>query len=251
MTSIYTITRYLNKLLDIRSFKDSSKNGLQIRSKKDITSIGFAVDACLSTFKKARSKGIDLLITHHGILWKSQRDTSGLKRSRMSFLKKNKISLYACHLPLDAHPIYGNNIQIAKLLDLKDIKRFGRYKNKLIGFQGTLPNPKTMSSLRQKLDNILNTRCTAFSFHKNKIKNISIISGSGFDEIKESYKKGLDCHITGDITNKSFNISKDLRHNVIKAGHYATETVGLRSLMPLIRQKFNIKTTFIDNPTGL
>src|SRR6056297_3169504 len=109
MASIYSIVRHLNSLYNIKNIPDVSKNGTQHFVKKDIKKIGFAVDGAMSTFKKAAKLKCDMLIVHHGIFWKGQRDDFDLIENYKKYLKKRKIALWACHLPMDAHEKYGHN----------------------------------------------------------------------------------------------------------------------------------------------
>jgi putative NIF3 family GTP cyclohydrolase 1 type 2 len=162
MVNINSIARFLNKELNIRKIKDSSKNGLQIKAKKEIKRIGFAVDACISTFEKAKHEKIDLLIVHHGVKWKKQKDN--INKIRENFLKKNKIALYAVHLPLDLHHKYGNNIELSKILDLKEIKKFGKYHGVSIGYKGKFKKIKNINNIVKILNKELKTKCKIFKF---------------------------------------------------------------------------------------
>ena len=133
MATLLAITRFLNKPLNIRNIPDNSKNGMQARGTKEVKKIGFAVDACMEVFNKAKEQDCDLIIVHHGILWKKSNVPKAQLEKRISFLKKHGISLYAAHLPLDLHPEYGNNIRLARLLGLKGLKGFGDYHKVMIG----------------------------------------------------------------------------------------------------------------------
>ncbi|MBW2978108.1 Nif3-like dinuclear metal center hexameric protein [Candidatus Woesearchaeota archaeon] len=248
MSSLLSVVRFLNKELNIRKIPDSSRNGLQVKGKKQVKKIGFAVDACLSTFEKAKKAKVDLLIVHHGLLWKPQKRKE-ITKKRLNFLKKNKIALYGCHLPLDAHIKHGNNIKLCELIHLTKIKKFGRYHGgPAIGYQGSLINPKTIKALANLLNKELKTESKVYPFGKKKIKTVAIISGAGYALLEEAIKKKIDLFITGEIKYSIYNHSKDEQISLIVAGHYATETLGIKALMALIKEKFNIQTVFIDNP---
>ncbi len=250
MAKLNSISRFLSTELKTRHIPDSSKNGLQVRTTKDIKKIGFAVDANLITFQKAKKAECDLLIVHHGLKWKGQKYRK-LTKKRENFLKKNNIALYAAHLPLDAHEKYGNNIQLAKILNLIKLKRFGKYKQKVISYEGELSTPKSTKAIANILDKNLKTNCHIYLFGKKKIKKVALCSGGGVELLEEAVKKKADLFITGEIDHNSYGRIKDYKINLIQAGHYATETVGVKALMPVIKEKFNIKTIFINNPTGL
>lgn len=246
MIKLNTIVRFLNKELKINKIKDSSRNGLQVKAKNNIKKIGFAVDGCLSTFEKAKKAKIDLLIVHHGIKWKPQKRPE-LNKKREIFLKKNKISLYGVHLPLDAHHKYGNNIGLANLLGLKNIKKFGRYRGSKIGYMGKFEKAITLTAIANTLNKKLKTKSKIYSFDKKTIKTIGIVSGGGAEAIQEAVKERLDCFLTGEISLSSYHWANDMGLNMIVAGHYATETLGVKALMHLLKQRFDVETIFIEN----
>ena len=237
---INTITKKLNKVLKVKKYEDYSKNGLQVKACTKINKIGFAVDACMDTFKLAKKNNINLLVVHHGIMWKEEKRDKVFKE-RVNYLRKNKISLYASHLPLDLHPKYGNNIQLCNLLELSKINRFGKYSRINIGYSGEFKKEIKFKNLVKKINNKLNTKCNVFNFGKDKIKSIGIVSGGGSFAFEESLK--FDCLLIGEASYKYYNLAKDHKHNIILAGHYATETLGVRTLMDL----FDIECKYIDN----
>src|SRR5512144_3045651 len=135
--TVKNITQFLNQALRVKKIKDASINGLQVKSRRagEIGTVGFAVDACFSTFEKAMKLDVALLVVHHGIKWRPQKDRD-LEKKREALLKKNEMALYAAHLPLDLHEEYGNNAQLSRLLDLRELRRFGRYHGVKIGYAG-------------------------------------------------------------------------------------------------------------------
>ena len=221
--NIYKITKFLNKELKVKYIEDSSRNGTQVKACKDIRKVGFAVDASLSTFEKAKKSNVDLLIVHHGLFWKGIPGNRELLKKRINFLRKNKISLYASHLPLDLHKQYGNNIQLCNILGLNNIKLFGKYHGINIGYSGSI-KPTSITSIIRKLNIKLSTKCKNILFGKKTIKSIAIVSGGGSCSFDESLK--FDLFITGEAPHHLYNETRDQKHNLIIAGHYATETVG-------------------------
>lgn len=249
MVKLNTVIRYLNSMLSPRSINDTSRNGLQFRGKDNVRKAAFAVDACIETFKKAAEQKCDLIIVHHGIYWKGAKKDS-ITRNREMFLKKHNLSLYACHLPLDKHKIYGNNIKLAELLDLKNIKEFGSYNGTEIGFSGQ--TDKTLKQIKSLLDKKLVTKAKIYNFSglKNP-KSIALVSGGGSAAISEAISKRIRCFITGEVPHHIYHIAKESRIDLVIAGHYASETLGVKALSELLKEKFNIATKFIDVPTGL
>jgi dinuclear metal center YbgI/SA1388 family protein len=247
MAKLNSIVRFLNKELRIKKVKDASRNGLQVKAKTEINRVGFAVDPSLSTFEKAK---VDLLIVHHGIKWKPQKYKE-LTRKRIEYLKKNNISLYACHLPLDCHYKYGNNIELCRLLGLRDTKKFGGYHGAKIGYEGVFSRPVKIGRIAQLLNKGIKTKCDVYPFGKKQIRSVGIVSGGGSDAIEDAVKEKLDCFLVGEINQGAYNRAKDYGLNMIVAGHYATEITGVKALMPLMKERFKVQTVFIDNPTGV
>jgi dinuclear metal center YbgI/SA1388 family protein len=238
----------LNEILRVRAIKDSSMNGLQVRSRKTgaIRKVGFAVDGCISTFEKARSLGVDLLVVHHGIKWRPQKDRD-LEHKRAAYLKKCNLALYAAHLPLDLHGEYGNNMQLSRLLELKAIRRFGRYHGIKIGYAGSFPKPTSLNAVAAKISRQVNTACRVLQFGEKRIRSIGIVSGGGGSILTDAVKEQLDCFLLGEIDLATYNAAKEYNMNLIVAGHYATETVGVMSLMPLLHETFSVETVFVED----
>jgi len=250
MASLNSIVRFLNNKLRVRDIPDGSRNGLQVRVQKEVRKVGFAVDASLTTFEKAARAGCDLVVVHHGLRWKGLRDRTGLMKRRIAYLKRRGINLYAAHLPLDLHAGYGNNIELARILGLTRVEKFGRYKGRRLGFKGRLPTPRTAGWVAGVLKRRIKADCTVLGFGKARIRTVGIVSGGGSDALREAYADGLDCFVTGEAPHHIYHEAKDLRMNIVIAGHYATETVGVRALMPLLKEEFGVKVVFLDIPAS-
>lgn len=246
MTKLNTIVNFLNRELKIKSIKDASINGLQVRASTEIKKVGLSVDACMDVFVKAKNLRCDLVIVHHGLFWKEAKGAEILTRPKVKFLKKNKVSLYAVHLPLDKHEKYGNSIILFKMLNIRPKEIF--YE---VGYLGYLKETRSINSVAKDLERKLDTRCKVWRFGKNKIKKIAIVSGGGGRSITEAVKKKVDLLVTGEISHGSYRLAKDARLSMITAGHYKTETVGVKEVGKLLEKKFKVKTVFIDNPTGM
>jgi len=249
MVDINQLTRFLNKELKIKSIKDDSRNGLQVKAKKTIRKIALGVDACLELFQKAKQKKCDFIIVHHGLFWKGRKDILNLRKRRVAFLRENKISLYACHLPLDRHPKLGNNVCLAELIGIKNCKSFARYNRKNIGFYGRLKT--NVHDLIWKLEHSLKTECITQLFGPRITKKVGIISGSAAEHMYDCKKMGIDTYVTGEPRHSFYHVAQELQLNVIYLGHYKTETLGVKAIGELLKQKFNIDSVFIDIPTGL
>lgn len=246
MVKLNSIVRFLNKELKVRKIKDPwSKNGLQVKSSTEVKKVGLSVDACMDVFEKAKKSNCDLLIVHHGLLKPKQKDTAGLIKSGMRFLKKNKISLYVSHLPLDKHKKYGNNSNILRMIGLEPKASFSE-----VGYL-TYSKNRNIDSIAKELGRKLKARCKIWRFGKSKIRKIAVNSGYGGSEVDIAIKIGADLLIVGELSHGSYLRAKDGKLNVILAGHYKTETIGVKNLGKLLNEKFGLKTVFIDNPTGM
>jgi dinuclear metal center YbgI/SA1388 family protein len=250
--TVRNITGFLNKTLRVKKIKDASLNGLQVRSRKSgaIAKVGFAVDACMSTFEKANRLGVELLVVHHGIKWRPQKDRD-LEKTRAAYLEKHNMALYAAHLPLDLHEEYGNNMQLSSLLGLRDMRKFGRYHGIRIGYAGTFRETTSPDELAGILNKNLRTVCRVFQFGNKRVRSLGIISGGGGGMLKEAVREKLDCFLVGELDLAVHNAARDHGMNIIAAGHYATETVGVKALMPAVREAFGVETVFIDDAKDL
>jgi len=248
MVLLKEVVEFLDGELGIKDVEDRSNNGLQVSGSKEVKKIAFAVDACMEVFEKA--KDFDMIIIHHGISWDdSLKYLTGINYSRVKFLVENNISLYAAHLPLDKHPKHGNNAELCRIFGLKHIHGFGDYHKQIIGFTGE--KEISLKDFVKEINKKLNTACKVFDFGNEKIKNIGVVSGGGSSALNEAIEKGLDCFVTGEIPHHSYQLAKEGKINLIAAGHYATETLGVKALMNILKEKFKVEVKFIDAPTGL
>jgi dinuclear metal center YbgI/SA1388 family protein len=246
MVTVHEISKFLDDELNIKEIEDSSNNGLQVENVGEVKKVAFAVDASLAVFEKAVSSGCQMVVVHHGMIWEGIKYVTGNDYQRIKYLIDNNLAVYAAHLPLDMHPKHGNNIKLAKMLGLKHLEGFGEYKGSKIGFvgdySGTLENVKKIMQ-----DNGMDTNC--WSFGKQEIKKIALISGGGLFSVKEAAECGVDLFITGDDSKYSaYAWAQELGLNVIIGGHYKTEVWGVQALMELVEKKFKVEVGFIDMP---
>ncbi len=246
------LVAYLNTYLTIDKFHDGIWNGLQIEGKKEIKKIVFAVDAGTETFQKTVEVQGDLLIVHHGHFLKSMSPVlTGWAKQRLSVLMDKNISLYAAHLPLDAHSEIGNNAQLFKTIGATPEQPFAFFDGKSISWVGSFQQPQTITTVVEILNHALATTCKVLPFGPVTIKRVAICSGGGgYKLFSQAVEAGVDLYITGDAI-EIYHLAKDVGMHVIFAGHYATETVGIKALAHHIAGQYGIQTEFIDVPTGL
>jgi dinuclear metal center YbgI/SA1388 family protein len=239
---------FLDEYLSIHTIEDDSNNGLQIQSDGEIETVGFAVDACLDVFEQAHARGCDMLVVHHGIIWGGIPYITNASYERVKFLIQHNMGLYAAHLPLDIHKEIGNNTQIARLLGVKSVKGFCPYKNVTIGLlcEGEI----SVSDIVERMDASFHTH-RLWKFGPDISKKIGIITGSGTSCLDAAIQEGCDTFITGEPKHMAYHQAEEARINVICAGHYQTETLGVKALMEKIEDRFPVCVMFIDSPTGL
>lgn len=253
MPKLFEIDGFLKTYLQMEACKDESWNGIQIEGKTNIANIVCAVDSGVEIFEKALDLKADMLIVHHGIFWKpSNPCIVGWMKKRIEILYKHHITLYAIHSPLDKHKEVGNNAQLLKLIGATIDKEFACIDGQYIGWIGSLAEPKPLESIVNRLNDSLSTICKVVPFGPQMVKTIAVCSGGGgYARFFEAQRAGVDLYITGD----SFDIyqtAKDFGINVLFGGHNATETIGLKALMGVLKTTYpDIKIEFIDFPTGL
>jgi len=173
---VSTVAAYLDRELRIADFEDSSHNGLQVANSGRLKKVCCGVDASLDFFELAAERGADMAICHHGISWgDSLARISGLNYRRLSTLLKYDVALYACHLPLDAHPVLGNNAQICRALGLKRLKPFGMYHGKEIGFEGVLSRPKRFTTFLNHVTECIGPPLHAWDFGRKMVERVAVV----------------------------------------------------------------------------
>lgn len=252
MAKIHQIHAFLKNLLDPCSMNDVALNGIQVETDEEVTKAAFAVDASLEAIERARDEKCNLLVVHHGFFWGQMLPICGNLRKRIFCLLNNGIGLIAYHLPLDVHPEYGNNVQLLKAITSAPFEPFGKYKNITLGFMASISEPLQLEDIVYRLGlTIHQSPYHLLRFGPSKIRTIAAVSGSGALAINEAIEKKVELLITGDASHQIYHTAKEAKINVLFAGHYFTETFGIRALMEPLRKEFGIQTVFFDIPTGL
>jgi len=246
------VVGFLDETLDIGGYSgDSSIKGLQVEGSSRIRKVSLAVDACERSIRGAIRNGSELLITHHGLLWGQAEPITGVMAHRMRLLLDKRVSLYSAHLPLDCHADVGNNASLSKLLGIKKTHPFGDYHGIKIGLAGKLPRPISVRSLVSKLRRLLGAPIRTFAFGPGISRKIGIVSGGGAQFALGAAAEGCDTLLTGETSHSAIHPARESGINLVCAGHYATETLGVKALGKLIAESLGLQTKFIDIPTGL
>jgi len=233
---------------------DASANGLQVGpDEADIEHVAFAVDGVRETFEKAIAADADLLVVHHGLSWGGIDRITGQTYDRLAPLLEHDLALYVSHLPLDGHQELGNAAGVADVLELEDRTPFGELGPEYIGQLGAAPDPYSPDELRERLEAALDTGgrpVPVLDFGPDEIEDVAIVTGSGVDWLDEAVAADADALVTGEGKGKVYHEAKEAGIHVFLAGHYATETFGVRSLQELV-DEWGLETTYLDVPTGL
>ncbi|MEA3500817.1 MAG: Nif3-like dinuclear metal center hexameric protein [Candidatus Marinimicrobia bacterium] len=256
-----TLEKFLQNTLNYEDFDDYCKNGLQIEGSENIKHIAFAVSFNLPILKKAIELNADAIIVHHGFFGKDYINLRGAKKERIKLLLEKDISLFGIHLPLDAHKKYGNNAQLFSFLDAKIEKPYEvgfigentkKYNiNKIMDiFHEKLGVNNSFQKREENSPSIFTPKFKhKFTYLDNgpKIpKKIAIVSGGAASWFEKAVDEGIDTYITGEIDERIPAISLETETNYIALGHYYSEKVGVLALQKLIKNKYKVKTTFID-----
>ena len=245
------LVRWLDDYLDVHAYPDPSLNGLQVEGKDDVDKVAVAVDGSLSTFEQAAEIGADMLIVHHGLFWGGAQAVRGMHARRLRFLLETDISLYAAHIPLDAHREVGNNWGLARLLGMADLQAFGSWKGQPIGVKGTFPNPLSLRDLADRVEKELGESVLVHAGGPTELRSLGIISGAAARDVDTAADEGLDAFLTGEPKHDVFYVPFERGVNALFAGHYMTETVGVNLLAAKLEEEFGLRREFILLPTGL
>ena len=255
--TIADIARHLDTTLRVAEIPDfaGALNGIQVETEAAITRVAAAVDARERTIRAAVAADANLLIVHHGLFWNGTQPLRGAFLRRVRLLLEHDVAVYSAHLPLDMHPELGNNALLARELGLEPSAGFARYKTVDIGVAGTC----------DVLTSELVARATRFaSEHGHEVRTAGEIrtkvskrwavctgAGAGQETLREALSSGIDTLIVGEGPHWTAIDAEESGLTIIYAGHYATETLGVRAVAARVGETFGLPWLFLDAPTGL
>jgi dinuclear metal center YbgI/SA1388 family protein len=245
------LVNWLDTYLDIASYPDISLNGLQVEGSEEITKIAVAVDSSLTTIEQAVGLGAQFLIVHHGLFWGQPKAITGAHGKRVRTLFEGDLSLYAAHIPLDAHKEVGNNWGLARMLGLTGMEDFGTFKGRPVGVKGNLPQMLERRELAQMVEAQLGEPVMLLEGGPKEVRTLGIISGGAAWDVLTAADEGLDAFLTGEPRHDAFYEAYENNVNALFGGHYMTETIGVNRLGEKLQQEFDLPVHFIYLPTGL
>jgi len=238
----------LNDLLEIEKFHDYCPNGLQVAGREEIQKVITGVTACQALLDQAIEKKADAILVHHGYFWQGEDDCIiGIKKKRLQTLLQANVNLIAYHLPLDAHLVYGNNVQLAKQLKLEIRGSLSSVGENNIGLLGQLSKPMTVLDFEKHLEAVLGRQPFVISHDRHQvIRKLAWCSGAAQDYIAMAASSEVDAYLTGEVSERTFHLAKELGIHFFAAGHHATERYGVLTLGNYLAQKFNLTVEFVD-----
>jgi dinuclear metal center YbgI/SA1388 family protein len=257
MPSLDKIAHHLDELLHVADVPDfpGALNGIQMETDADILKVAAAVDAREKTIRAAADAGANLLLVHHGLFWNGVQAFRGAFLRRVRLLIEHRVAVYSAHLPLDMHPDLGNNVLLARELGLTPETGFARFKTIDIGVAGAADIPTTE----------IVARASRFArLHGHEVRTAGLVdskvtrrwgictgAGAGQDTLREAISARLDTLIVGEGPHWTAIDAEEAGLTIVYAGHYATETLGVRALATHVSGVFGLNWTFVDAPTGL
>ena len=244
---------HLDNLLDPTRFKDYCPNGLQVPGKATVSKLATSVTASAELIERAIAAEADLVIVHHGLFWGSKpAPIDAPMKRRLKLLFDADIALAAYHLPLDAHPEVGNNALIGKALGAETLTPFAPHEGEPIGQLAHFPGDGIEArALFAKVAELTERTPLVFDSGPDQVHNLAIVSGGGAGYFPDAVAAKADAFLTGEPAERVMAEAQETATNFIAAGHYATETFGVRRLGEDLATRFGLEHTFIDVPNPI
>lgn len=245
------LVAYLDDYLAVSEVPDSADalNGLQVEAPGPVRRVAAAVDASEASIRAAIEAGCDLLLVHHGLFWDGNRPVTGRRYRRLAALLESGVAVYSAHLPLDVHTEVGNNVVLARELGVEVRGRFGDYGGVDVGVWGDLA--LTRAALSERLIELVGAAVRLIAGGPERIERVGVLTGGGGGYVATARAAGLDALVTGEGSHHTYFEAMEDGINLYYAGHYATETWGVRALAAHLESRFGLEWVFVDQPTGL
>lgn len=252
MIALAEIVGYLDEALEIGRIVDypGALNGLQLENHGGVGKILAAVDASLPVVEAACRAGEDsLLLVHHGMFWQGAQPVRGALFRKLKTAMDHGLAIYSAHLPLDVHPQWGNNVLLANEIGLENPQPFLEWKGLPVGLKGTWRGSR--ADLSARLARAVGGPVHLCPGGPSDLTSIGICTGGAGGEVAMAAAAGIDAFITGEGPHWSYPLAEELGINLFYAGHYATETFGVKALAAALSDRFGMPWEFLDHPTGL
>jgi dinuclear metal center YbgI/SA1388 family protein len=247
------IIAFLDELLDIEGFDDYGPNGLQVPGAARVQRVVTGVSGQRALFQRAAEARAQLVLVHHGILWSFlPRRITPVLRGRLAVLLGHDIALAGYHLPLDAHPEHGNNALLAAGLGCAQSEPWAEHRGRAIGMLGRFAEPGIEAAeLTRRVAEVTGRQPLCFDAGPERVRSIGIVSGAAAGSLQQAIAEGLDAFLTGEPAEHVMADAREAGIHFFAAGHYATETLGIRRLGELVAARFDVEHTFVDLPNPI
>ena len=247
MALLNEVTTYTDEYLNVVEYTDYCPNGLQVEGQSEIKKIVTGVTASLELIEKALDWGAQCLIVHHGYFWKNERtQITGIKKRRLQALLSNDVSLLSYHLPLDAHPVVGNNVQLAHRLGIEPLEPLQKHVKKPIGNVGVLAAPMAVEDFVARCEQALNRKALHINSGPQQVQRIAWCRGAAQSMIDDAVEQAADVYLTGEISEQTVHTARECNLHFVAAGHHATERYGVQALGAHLAEKFALEHQFIE-----
>jgi dinuclear metal center YbgI/SA1388 family protein len=248
-----SLLQYIDKYLAVEAHPDDPRaaNGLQVEGRPEVGRVVAAVDASEASIQDAVGRGADLVIVHHGLFWGGSAPLTGRLLRRVKPLIEGGVSLYSCHLPLDSHAEVGNSALLGRAMGLSLEGRFGRFDGVDVGWHGSLPQAIDAAALSALAEAAVGGPVRLIDGGGSRIERVGVVTGAGAGALEEASRLGLDALVTGECDHHHYFDAVELGVHLVLAGHYATETFGVKALAAHVAERFGLTWEFVDRPTGL
>jgi dinuclear metal center YbgI/SA1388 family protein len=252
MAQLSDVVSYLDELLEIGRYRDYGPNGLQVPGADEVSVVVTGVSSHLELFERAAELGAQLVLAHHGLFWDFHpRTVSPTMRARLRLLFDNDIALAGYHLPLDGHPEVGNNALICEALGLDRAEPFGEHRGQSVGFVGRSEQGVPFDELRSRCATVFGQEPFTWDTGPATVHSVGIVSGAAASSFGEAIAKGLDAFLTGEPAEHVMADARESGTHFIAAGHYATETFGIRRIGELVSERFGVEHHFVEVPNPI
>jgi len=239
----------LDELLTPHLFSDYCPNGLQVEGRAEIRRVVTGVTACQALLDAAVEARADAVLVHHGYFWKSEdARVTGMKRRRLATLLRHDINLLAYHLPLDAHPELGNNVQLARRLGLVLTGPLDPFDRRVVGNTGELATPETAGRFAARVGGVLGREVFHVGDAEAPVRTVGWCTGAAQGYIEQAVAAGVDLYLTGEVSEQTVHVARETGIQFLACGHHATERYGVQAVGDWLAARFGIEHRYIDIP---
>jgi dinuclear metal center YbgI/SA1388 family protein len=251
MTKLAELVAFLDRELRISEIPDypGALNGLQLENGGEVGRVVAAVDASLPVIEKAIAAEAQLLLVHHGMFWQGTQSVTGPIYRKLKSAMDAGMAIYSAHLPLDVHPEWGNNVCLARCIGMDDLQPFMDWKGLATGVRAEVEMSR--DELVKRVEAAVGGPLHLCPGGPDGVRSIGVVTGGAGSQVAEAAAEGVDTFVTGEGPHWSYGLAEELGINLIYAGHYATETFGVKAVAEALRLKFGTAWKFVDHPTSL